>query len=189
MIAACLAFCATPAISAERAYELVPAGSSISFIFTTSGARQSGTVPVATADIRVNTRRLDRSSATVTADIRNVSSGLVFVTQAIKSPELLDAAKHPIVRFVSTRIRLGSAGRISEGAVIEGNLTLRGVTRPIALQAKLSRPAGTPPDDLSVLFIQLNGTISRADFGAAGYAGLADDAVDLNIRAEIRARD
>lgn len=189
MIAGGLSALATQASGSERAYTLVPNASTVTFMFTTSGAQQSGTVPVGTADIRVNTAALARSSAVVTADIRNVRSGLIFVTEAIKSADLLDAARHPIVRFASTRIRLGSQGRISDGAVIEGDLTLRGVTLPIALQAALTRPAGTAPDDLSVLYVRLNGTLSRTAYGATGFPGLADDTVALDIRAEIRARD
>ncbi len=188
LIAGGLASLATDVAARAQTYELVPQGSKVSFIFTTGTTRQTGTVPVQTADISVDTANLTRSKATVTADIRKVTSGLIFMTQAIKSPELLDAANHPTVRFQSSAIRLGSRGRISEGAEIDGDLTLRGVTRKITLQALLSRPAGTPPDDLSVLFIQLNGHLNRQDFGASGYAGLAEDRVDLDIRAEIRAR-
>jgi polyisoprenoid-binding protein YceI len=188
MIATGLVAWATAAISAPQAYELVAAGSKVTFIFTAGGSVQSGTVPVENADITVDTRNLANSRAVVTADIRYVTSSVIFITQAIKSPELLDAENHPIVRFSSTAIRLGARGRISEGAVIEGDLTLRGVTRPIELQATLSRPAGTPPHDLGVLYIRLSGALSRAAFGATGYASLAEDRVELDIRAEIRAR-
>ena len=45
--------------------------------------------------------------------------------------------------------------------------------------------AGTAPDDLSRLFVRLNGSLSRNAFGATGFADLAEDRVDLNIRAEI----
>lgn len=188
MIAAGLASCATPALAERQAYELVADGSTVSFIFTAGGAAQTGSIPVETADIIVDTRNLTRSDAQVTADIRKITSSIIFITQTIKSPELLDAENHPFVRFSSTEIRLGATGRISQGAVIAGDLTLRGVTLPIALQAALTRPAGTPPDDLGVLYIQLNGALSRAAYGASGYASLAEDRVELDIRAEIRAR-
>ena len=187
LIASALSAFATAGHARSQRYELVAKGSRVAFIFTSNGARQSGTVPVQKADILVDRRNLTNSSARVTADVRLVRSGLVLITQAIKSPELLDAQTHPLVTFESTRVRLGAKGRISEGAQIEGQLTLRGVTRPITLDAMLSRPAGTAPDDLSVLFIQLNGQLSRAAFGASGYPGLADDTVLLDIRAEIRA--
>ena len=188
MIAAGLSFWGTSAFGAQKSYTLNEDGSKISFIFTTGATEQSGTVPVQRADITVDTANLARSSADVTADIRTINSGLFLITEAIKSAELLDAANHPIVRFQSTRVRLGARGRISEGAILEGDLTLRGVTLPIALDATLSRPAGTPPDDLSVLYIKLTGVISRSAFGASGYASLAEDNVKLDILAEIRAR-
>jgi len=188
MMAAGLASCASAALATQQAYELVAEGSRVSFIFTAGGATQTGTIPVETAYITVDTRDLTRSDAEVTADIRNITSSIIFITQAIKSPELLDAGNYPLVRFSSTAIRLGAQGRISDGAVILGDLTLRGVTQPIELQATLSRPAGTPPDDLSVLYIRLNGALSRAAYGATGYASLAEDRVELDIAAEIRAR-
>lgn len=187
-IASALAVWACPATAAARAYDLVPQKSRVAFAFVANGVQQTGAVPVKTANIAIDTQSLARSSATVTADIREIRSNLIFITQAIKSPELLDAQTHPIVRFASTRIRLGAQGRISGGAQIEGRLTLRGVTRDIALDATLSRPAGTPPDDLSVLYIHLTGTLSRRDYGATGYADLAEDTVALDIRTEIQAR-
>jgi polyisoprenoid-binding protein YceI len=171
-----------------RDYDLVAERSRVSFVFYTGGAAQTGILPVATARIIVNPGNLTRSSADVTADVRQISTGLVFFTQAIKSPDLLDAEAHPTVRFRSRAIRLGARGRISEGAEIDGDLTLRGITRPITLAATLSRPAGSAPDDLTVLYIRLNGTLDRNDFGATGYAGLAENRVDLDISAEIRAR-
>jgi len=175
------------AASGLRPYTLHPGGSQITFLFDTNGTTQTGTVPVRMADIRIDTTNLARSTAEVTADIRKLRTGLLFITQAIKSPELLDAKAHPLVRFQSTEIRLGARGRISEGAEIDGLLTLRGVTRPLTLSATLSRPAGTKADDLDTLYVRLKGSISRSDYGATGYPGLAEDRVNLDIRAEIRA--
>jgi polyisoprenoid-binding protein YceI len=187
ILAGGLAALAMPVGATPRAYQLVAETSRIAFIFYTGGTRQVGTLPVQTADIVVDPRALTRSRAAVTADIRRVSTGLVFMTEAIKSPGLLHADAHPIVAFQSGRIRLGAGGRISEGAEIDGDLQLRGVTRPITLQAELTRPAGTAPDDLSRLFIRLNGSLSRSAYGATGFSDLADDRVDLDIRAEIAA--
>lgn len=187
MIGGLIAATATASAAAvPQRYALYPDASTITFKFTTNGAIQTGTVPVQTADIRIDPRNLERSSADVTADIRNVRTGLLFMTQAIKSSDLLDAANHPLVRFKSTQVRLGVRGRISEGAEIDGDLTLRGVTRPITFNANLSRPAGSAPDDLSTLYVQLSGSLSRMAYGATGFRNLADDQVVLDIRAEIR---
>lgn len=187
-IATGLATWATGTLAAPAPYTLVPANSTISFTFTVNGSPQTGTVPVETARIFVDIARLTDSSAQVTANIQKARTGFLPATQALKSPDILDATNHPMVRFASTRIKLGARGRISEGAQIDGDLTLRGKTRAITLEANLSRPPGSAPDDLSVLFVALTGSISRSAFGAAGYASLVDDRVGLDIRAEIRAR-
>lgn len=186
LIASGLASWATAGLTAPQRYDLVQERSRVAFRFLVSGNSQTGTVPVRSADIRVDTGNLARSTADVTADIRSAKAGLVIVTQALLSPSVLAADSHPIVRYKSTRIILGSAGRISGGARIAGQLTLRGVTRPLELAASLTRPAGTPPDDLSVLTIRLTGKLSRAAFGAVGYPKLVADPVDLDITAEIR---
>lgn len=181
------AVCARPALAAPRRYALVTETSQVSFSFTLNGTPQTGTVPVADADIRVDPTNLASSSAAVSADIRGVRTGFLFITEALLSPAVLDAQNHPVVSFRSTRVRLGAGGRISDGATIEGDLTLRGVTRTIALNAVLSRPTGSRPDDLSTLFIDLDGRLDRRDFGASGYPQMVAPEVILDIRAEIRA--
>lgn len=187
VIAGAIATLATQGQAAARRYTLVADSSTVAFNFTANGITQTGTVPVETADIRVDSSNLAASSAAVTADVRNARTGLIFVTQALKSEEVLHAEQHPIVSFTSTDIRLGARGRISGGATIQGLLTLRGISREITLKAVLSRPAGTPPDDLSVLFVRLSGVLSRSDFGVSGYPSLVADEVRLDIRTEIRA--
>lgn len=188
LLAAGLASWATKGLAAARPYDLVAERSRVSFIFSFNGAAQTGTVPVRTADIRVDPNNLAASSADVTTDIRQAKAGLLFVKQALLSPSVLDAENHPIVRYTTTRIILGARGRISEGAQVDGALTLRGVTRALRLNAELTRPAGTAANDLSVLNIRLTGALSRSEFGAAGFPKLAADRVDLDILAEIRAR-
>jgi polyisoprenoid-binding protein YceI len=176
-----------PGHAARRRYVLVRESSEISFGFTLQGTAQTGTVPVLSADIEVDTGSLAASTADVRVDIRDVRTSFIFITQALLSPEVLNAESHPVVRFRSTRVRLGARGRISEGAQIDGNLTLRGVTRPVSLDATLSRPAGSAPDDLDILYVDLAGTIDRRDFGAVGYPQLVEPQVTLDIHAEIRA--
>ncbi|TMM55149.1 YceI family protein [Sulfitobacter sabulilitoris] len=184
----CALAAASPVQAAPRDYVLSPQASQISFVFTLNGSPQVGTAPVASADLRVDPANLAASTADVRADISRARTGLVFATQALKSRDVLDAARYPIVRFVSTSIQLGRKGRISGGATITGRLTLRGVTRPLRLNATLTRPAGTAPDDLSILNIHLTGALSRSAYGASGFADLVADRVDLDIRAQIRAR-
>lgn len=187
MIATSLCACATPVLGQPRRYQLEMARSVINFAFLLNGTTQRGTLPVQTAKIVIDTDSLEASSALVTADVSRARTGFALMTQALLSAAVLNANAYPTVTFQSTKIILGREGRISEGAQIAGLLTLRGITHPIQLSARVSRPFGTPANALDTLTVQLTGDISRSRFGATGYPALVADAVALDIRAELRA--
>lgn len=94
---------------------------------------------------------------------------------------MLDAARFPQIHFVSTGVR-----KTDGGAVIDGNITVRGVTRPMTFIAEIYRQRGTETNDLTHLVILLTGALNRSDFGANGWSGLAGDQVRLRIMANIR---
>ncbi|NOD83658.1 YceI family protein [Ruegeria sp. HKCCD6119] len=171
--------------AALRPYILSDEGTRVGFTFDLAGVTQSGTMPIRTADVQIDTGRLQNSQVTVTLDVSKARTRLPFARMPMLSPSVLDAKQHPTIRFVSTDIQLGAEGRISDGARITGDLTVRGVTRPITLEANLYRQAGSAANDLSRLTFGLKGALNRHDFGASGYPDLVDDTVGLDIRAEI----
>ena len=101
----------------------------------------------------------------------------MFATQTMKGAKVLDTANHPRIQFTSTRI----TGTVN-AATVQGNVTIRGITRPLTLNAQLFRQHSTSLDDLSVL---LTGSIDRNDFGADGFASYVGPRIDLKILARI----
>ena len=144
-------------------------------------------MPIRRADLMIDPANLGASTADVIVTPAEARTGFFFATEALKSASVLNTDAHPEIRFQSTAVRLAPSGRLSDGASLLGDVTVRGVTRPIELAASLYRPPGTAPDDLSVLSIQLTGAISRSAFGATGYADIVADEVGLDISATIRA--
>ena len=66
---------------------------------------------------------------------------------------------------------------------IAGEITIRGLTRPITLNAQLFTERGsTGFDRISIL---LRGSVSRSAFGASGYPGFVGDEVTLDILARV----
>ena len=57
--------------------------------------------------------------------------------QHVLSPEFFDAANHPEVRFVSTKTDLREDGT----AVVEGELTIKGITHPVTASGTWAAPA------------------------------------------------
>lgn len=171
--------------AAPRPYRLLPDQSRVGFIFFIGGGPQSGTMPLRSADIVIDPNRLAASRVAVELDVTRARTGSFLATQAMTGPEVLDAKRFPTIRFRSTRIRLARDGRLSGGARIDGELTIRDVTRPVSLAANLYRTAGSAPEDLDRLSIRLTGAVSRKAFGAGGHADLVQDRVELDVQAVI----
>ncbi len=171
--------------AAQMPYRLDPDATSVEFSYVLSGVPQTGTMPISNADIRIDASQLTNSRVSVSLDVAGARTKLPFARSAMLSRDVLNSEEFPTIKFNSTRISLGADGRLSDGSAITGDLTIRGVTRPITLQASLYRQRGSNPDDLGTLSIRLTGALNRNDFGATGYADLVGELVGLDIRAEI----
>ena len=77
----------------------------------------------------------------------------------IQSPDFFDTSRYPELRFASTAIR--SEG---EDLVVEGELTIKGITRPVELRGRYLG-AGVDPYGNDRIAIELSGTVDRTDFG------------------------
>lgn len=76
------------------------------------------------------------------------------------SPDFFDVEHYPEISFNSTQIVTLNG----EGLRILGNLTMRGVTREIALEAKVNSARFDASDDERIE-LDLHGELSRRDFG------------------------
>ncbi|MEL6839551.1 MAG: YceI family protein [Pseudomonadota bacterium] len=166
-------------------YRLQADRSEVGFIFNLSGANNRGSMPVRAADIVIDFDRFTNSSADVTVDVSRARTGLIFATEALKAGSVLNASAHPTIRFQSTAIRPNDPRNLSAGGKIDGNLTIRGVTRPVTLDAALFRQQGTAEGDLSQLSFRISGSVNRSDFGATGYSDIVADQIRLDIAARV----
>lgn len=84
----------------------------------------------------------------------------------LQSPDFFDADRFPELRFASTRV-----ARSGDALVVEGELTLKGVTKPVTLTGRLHGPA-TDPWGNERIGVDLSGAIDRNDFGISWNAPL-----------------
>lgn len=116
--------------------------------------------------------------------IDKVSTTVAALDEHLKKPDFFDAAKFPEGRFVSTRITVRGTN-----ATIAGDLTLRGVTRPVVLSAKFvgAGPGMMGAHKTNVGFSATT-SIKRSDFGISYGIPLVSDKVDLVINAAFEAQ-
>lgn len=140
----------------------------------------TGIMPVKSAALVLDFDRVENCRIDVALDVASAQASFPFAAQAMKGPKVLDAAGHPEMSFRSTAIR-----RAGDGARVEGQLTIRGVTRPVVLRAEIYRQKGTQEGDLRQLTVRLTGVVLRSEFGATGWADMVGDEVRLTILARI----
>ena len=104
------------------------------------------------------------------------SSG--FATH-LKSGEIFDAGKYPTARFVSTAVTPRGGNR----ATVTGNLTIKGITKPVTLDATFVGAGNNPMNKKLNIGFGATGTIKRSDFGVGLAAPMVSDEVRLHIHA------
>jgi polyisoprenoid-binding protein YceI len=114
------------------------------------------------ADMVTGESPLD-SSVTAVVDLDSIDTGNPDRDNHIRSADFFDVERHPTMTFRSTGVRLDDAGY-----VLDGDLTLKGVTRPISLRLEVG---GFGPDPYG-------GT--RAGFSARAEIKRSDFGVDFN---------
>ena len=79
----------------------------------------------------------------------------------LQSPEFFDAERHPELRFESTEIRRTGEG---DEVVVDGELTIKGITKPVEARGTLEGPAVTF-GDVNKVGLTLEAIIDRTEFG------------------------
>lgn len=104
----------------------------------------------------------DFDSAKIDAkiDTKTVTAFGEGLYNAIVGNDFLQSDKHPHLVFKSTKI----SGQ-GDSAKIEGELTIRGVTRPVTLTAKKLGKANNPFARKPMVAFRAEGELNRGDYG------------------------
>ena len=153
---------ATPLAATDRAtWSIDPAHSLVEFgvkhmMFTTVKGR------FATVSGTLVTDDANPAAASVSAeiDVASIDTREGQRDAHLRSPEFLDAEQHPTITFRSSHV----AARGQARYVVTGDLTIRGVTREVSLEAELNGRGADPWGNERVGFSAAT-TINRKDFG------------------------
>lgn len=136
--------------------------------------------------------QLGAKEGSLTIDPANLAAAKVDVTFAtdqlsttsapfanhLKSKDFFDVANNPTARFVSTRVAPSG-----DGATITGNLTIKGVTKPVMLAVTFVGAGTNPMNKKANIGFRATTSIDRADFGLGYAVPVVSDKVDLVINA------
>ena len=119
----------------------------------------------------------ERARARIDVAARDATAGLGVVDALVRSRDYLGADQYPTIHFELDKLTQTSKST----ATIAGNMTLRGVTKPVAFNAKVTAygPATADPSKFEAGF-DLTGSVDRTAFGSTG--GLPEVAAVLPVR-------
>jgi polyisoprenoid-binding protein YceI len=128
-----------------------------------------------------------KSTADIVIDAASVNSRVVKRDADLRSPNFLDVAKHPTITFKSKRVEKTGDGTLK----VTGDLTIRGVTKPVVLDVEGPTPAIKDPGGNLRVGGMATTKINRKDFGLTWNKSLeaggvlVGDEVDITIDVEI----
>ncbi|RUL64044.1 polyisoprenoid-binding protein [Dyella dinghuensis] len=166
---------ALPCMANAADYAVQPAGSTLGFTSSFQGSSFDGQFGKWTAAISYDQAKLAASKFDVTVDLSSAKTGDSDRDSALPGPDFFDTAKNPQAHFVTTSFR-----QQGNQVIAVGNLTLRGVTKPVSLNVTF-KPQG------SGATLDVSGTVNRLDFGVGGgqYKDTNVIAGDVKITAHL----
>ena len=121
-----------------------------------------------------------KGSVDIVIDMKSVSTGFADFNEHIQGEDFLDTAKFPQATFISTKVIFQD----DKPQFIEGQLTIKGVTKPVTLTVTSFQAMPHPMMKKSALGANAFTMIKRSEFNAGKYAPYVGDEVRIDIAIE-----
>ncbi|WGQ07599.1 YceI family protein [Pedobacter gandavensis] len=137
-----------------------------------------------TASLTSDADDFENAKVTFEAELNSIDTGNTDRDNHLKSADFFDAEQFPKMTFTSS-----SFEKDGSDYVLKGDLTVKGVTKPIKLNVEFGGIATDPWGNTKAGFT-INGKINRTDFGLTWNAALETGGVmvseDVRILGELQ---
>jgi polyisoprenoid-binding protein YceI len=166
--------------AAETTYSIDPNHTHATFAFQHLGfSTFHGKVPA-----RAGTIVLDRAAKSGRVDVefdpKAVATGVPKFEEHLRSPDFFEVARHPTASFKSSKITFDN----DVPKTIAGDLTIKGITRPVTLQVQSFHCADHPMAKVPACGANATASIKRSDYGMVYALPAVPDEIKLEIEVE-----
>lgn len=119
-------------------------------------------------------------SVEVVIDAKSVDTGFATFNEHIQAEDFFDTAKYPTATFKSTRVVFQG----DKPAAVEGNLTIKGVTKPVTLKVTHFVAKPHPMLKKDAIGADASTAIKRSDFNMGKYVPYVGDEVTITLSLE-----
>lgn len=130
--------------------------------------------------LNLDTDAPENSSVDFTIQAASLDTLFAPRDEHLKGPDFLDVAKFPTITFKSTEVTPEG----DRAAKVTGDLTIKGVTRPVELEVTLNKLEPSPMTKAETAGFTVTTVIKRSDFGVSTYVPAIGDELTVRIDTE-----
>jgi polyisoprenoid-binding protein YceI len=120
---------------------------------------------------------LASTSVSISAEMASANTGNPGRDQHLQGEDFFDSTNHPKMTFQST----GIVANGDSAYALTGDLSIRGITKPITLNVSFNGTDVFPMDQSTHVGFGATGTIKRTDYGVSYGVPLVSENVDLHL--------
>ena len=128
--------------------------------------------------LKLDPAKPEAASVDIVFQIGSVSTGVPKFNEHLLSADFFDAGKYPTATFKSTSVKVDGTE-----AEITGNLTIKGITKEVMLDARFTGAGTNPMSKKETVGFAADAVIKRSDFGLGRYVPVVGDTIELKITA------
>jgi polyisoprenoid-binding protein YceI len=144
-----------------------------------------GTMRVHDATLDLDENNHEAARLTVRMDVDSLDTKDPNRDGHLKTGDFFDVAEHPYIEFATNHVHDRGSGQLE----VTGDLTIRGVTKPVTLHGEYGGPVLDPISGKRKAGFLLHGEVRKSDFGITWNVPLGDafmlaESVQLTIDAQ-----
>ncbi|HMW17355.1 MAG TPA: YceI family protein [Accumulibacter sp.] len=177
---AALALCNTAAFAEPVTYVIEPTHSYPRFEYNHLGFSTQVQRFNKTSGTIVLDRAARNASVDITIDAKSVDTGYSLFNEHLQGEDFLDTARYPTITYRSTAVKFEGDKPVS----IDGNLTIKGVTKPVTLTITGFQQMAHPMLKKDTIGANAVTKIKRSEFNAGKHAPYVSDELTLTLAVE-----
>ncbi|ERS01358.1 polyisoprenoid-binding protein [Acinetobacter sp. COS3] len=130
--------------------------------------------------IKVDNAKPANSSVEVTIPLSSVNTNVAALDKEFQEEAWFNAAKYPNITFKSTKVETKDKKHFK----ITGDLTVKGITKPVVLDAVLNKQGEHPMAKVPAIGFNATTSFDRSAFGIGNYVPNVGDKITVNITTE-----
>lgn len=175
----------TQAAAAVQHYSLDPAHTSVEVSWSHFGfSHPTASIPDTKGTLTFDSGNPSASQVDVTLPVAQIDSHVPALTKEFKGSDYFDTARYPEATFKSTQVIAKGNNQFD----VVGDLTLKGITKPVTLHATLNKQGMHPMVKKEAIGFDATATLKRSDFKLDKYVPSVSDEVTLTISTEAYAK-